>query len=60
MVSLVHKAIKFMEVETKNHPNKTACVEKEKTRYNCMLQVLLNFFGQWVEQFYKQISEQIY
>lgn len=59
MVYLVHKAIKFTEAETKNQTCKIAYVEKEKTHYNCMLQVLLNFFRQEVEQFYKQISEQI-
>lgn len=42
MISLVHKAIKYIELETKrkNIPNKIAHVENEKTHYNCMLQVL--------------------
>lgn len=44
MVSLVHETIKFIQLETKN-PGKTAYIEKEKTHYNSMSQILLYILG---------------
>lgn len=39
-VILVHGTIKFIQLETKNS-SKTAYIEKEKTYFNSMLQVLM-------------------